>query len=270
MKQPLVSVILSAYNEENYLKDSIESILSQTFADFEFVIINDGSTDKTQDILQHYAQNDRRIKLVANERNSGVAKSLNKGIKAATGEYIAITDAGDTSHPERLEKQVELLESNRAVYIVGTWAYWINENKEIIGKWGIPTKVDVAQLYKTGGPIHPSIMINRKLFEAVGLYDTKYESREDYELYLRALRRHFVITNIPEFLISVMRRDCGIQFRQIRKNQINLFKIRLKYLPYFLSFFSIFYTLRSLSSCLLPSFLLRIFAERRVRNSKLS
>ena len=269
MNQPLVSIIMSAYNEENYLGDSIESILNQTLSDFEFVIINDGSTDKTQDILQHYAQRDGRIKLVKNERNSGVAESLNRGIKAAQGEYIAIVDAGDTSHPERLKKQIELLESNKTAHIVGTWAYWINEKKEIIGKWEIPTEVDGTQLYKTGGPIHPSIMINRKLFEAIGLYDTKYKSREDYELYLRALRGNFVITNIPEFLISVMQRDRGIQFKHIKKNQIYMFKIKLKYLPYFLNFFSVFYTLRSLSSCLMPSFLLRIFAKRRVRNGKI-
>lgn len=266
MNQPLVSVVMSVYNEEKYLKDTIESILGQTFTNFEFIIADDGSTDKTQDILKNYAQKDVRIKLIVNERNLGLAKSLNRGIERTKGKYIARIDAGDLSRPERFEKQVRFSEGNEDSYILGTWAYWINEGKEIIGTWEVPPSINPTLLYKTGGAIHPSIMIRRELFQKIGLYNENYDIPLDFEFYMRAIRNSFGISNIPEFLISVMRRDTGMTFSQLRTTQLRLFEIKLKYLPYLFNFWNIIYTMRSLVGCLLPSSLLRIFADRRVRN----
>lgn len=266
MNQPLVSVVMAVYNEEKYLRDSIESILSQTFTDFEFVVINDGSVDKTQDILENYAQRDRRIKLIINERNLGLVKSLNKGIKLAKGKYIARMDAGDVSYPERLNKQVEFLEDNRAVYIVGTSAYWMNGNKTIIGGSKFPTVVDGISLYKTGGAIHPSIMIQSQLFEKIGLYNEQDISLE-FELYMKAIKNGFGISNIPEFLISVMQRDTGMTFSHLRPTQLHQFEIKLKYLPYFFNFWNVIYTMRSLVGYLLPTFLLKKLGERHIRHN---
>ena len=130
MKNPKVTVLMSVYNGEKYLQEAIDSILEQTFKDFEFLIINDGSTDKTGEILESY--HDLRIKIINNEKNIGLTKSLNKGLKLARGEYIARQDADDISMPERLEKEVEFLETHQDYAVVGAFAKIINKNSEIL------------------------------------------------------------------------------------------------------------------------------------------
>lgn len=267
MKQPLISVVMSVHNEEKYLKDSIKSILNQTFDNIEFIIIDDGSTDTTQKILEHYAKKDERIKLIVNKKNIGLSRSLNKGIEIAKGKYIARMDAGDISHPKRFEKQTELLEENENVYILGTWAYWMDENKEIIGEWKKPSIISNDRLlFKAGAAIHPSIMIKKKLFEGIGLYDIGYDISLEFELYMRAMKNGFDIANIPEFLIYVMRRYGGMSFSQLKTTQLHQFKIKLKYLPYFFNFWNIIYTTRSLVGYLLPSFLLKKFVESSIKS----
>ncbi len=262
MSAPVISVVMSVYNEENYVAASIESILNQTFNDFEFVIINDGSTDKTQEILERYIQQDERIRLIVNQSNLGLATSMNKGLTVAKGRYIAMMDAADISHAERLEKQVKFLEANSNVSLLGSWVYWIDENKRIIGKWDRAVRVNSILLYETGGLLHPSVMARKELYEVLGFYDTHHYYSPDFDLHARALKNHFSIANIPEFLLSSMRRDSGIQIRELRKSKINQFKIKLKYLPYFFCIPNIFYTVRSLIGCLLPTIFLRKLAER--------
>ena len=126
MKNPKVAVLMSVYNGEKYLREAINSILSQTFNDFEFLIINDGSTDGTADILKSYT--DSRIKIINNEKNIGLTKSLNKGLKIAKGEYIARQDADDISMPERLKEEVAFLEIHKDYAVVGTFVKILNEN----------------------------------------------------------------------------------------------------------------------------------------------
>jgi len=268
VNKPLLSVVMSVYNEEEYLKKSIESILDQTFTDFEFIIINDGSTDKTQNILENYVHKDDRVKLLINERNLGLAKSLNRGIEIARGKYVARMDAGDISHPERFQKQVEFLEKNENVYILGTWAYWINENKEIVGESRFPVAVDCTNVFRSGGAIHPSIMVRKELFQRIGLYNEKYDISLEFELYMRTLKSSFSIANIPEFLISVMHRDTGMTFNHLKTTQLHQFEIKLSYLPYFFNFWNVIYTVRSLAGYLLPSFLLRKLAKRHITISR--
>ena len=105
MNNPAISVIMTAYNTEKYIKEAIESILNQTFKDFEFIIVDDGSTDNTRLIIEEYAKKDRRIKILYNKKNLGIVKSLNKAIAIAKGKYIARMDSDDVSKLNRLEKQ---------------------------------------------------------------------------------------------------------------------------------------------------------------------
>ena len=266
MNQCLVSVVMSVYNEQEYLEDTMESILKQTFRDFEFVIVNDGSTDGTKGILDSYAKKDRRVRLVTNERNLGLTRSLNKGIDRARGKYIARIDAGDTAHPDRFRKQLKVLEENEDVWIVGTWAYWVNEKKEVIGQAAFPLFVDSNGLFKTGGAIHPSLMIRRDLFEKTGPYNERYGKSQDFELYMRTIRNRRGISNIPEFLTSVMNRYTWLTPRLARTAQVNQFKIKATYLPSLCSLWNIVYTVRSLVGCLLPICLLRRLGDRRIRN----
>nr|QNO55030.1 hypothetical protein FPOEFMDM_00015 [Methanosarcinales archaeon ANME-1 ERB7]QNO55101.1 hypothetical protein MNNOGLJF_00015 [Methanosarcinales archaeon ANME-1 ERB7] len=269
MKQPLISVVMSTYNEEKYVKDSIASILNQTFSDFEFIIIHEyGSTDRTLEILKCYSVLDERINILINDEYIGFAESLNKGIKNAKGKYIARMDAGDISHPERFEKQVKFLEEHEDVCIVGTWAYWIKKDKKIIGEWRPPAVINNISLFKISPAIHSSIMIRKKLFEEIGNYNSKYRA-EDFELYMRAMKNGFGIANIQDFLINIAYRE-GISIVKIREMQKSTFKIKLRYLPYFFNFWNVIYTMRSLVGCLLPSFLLkRILPSIRRKNGKL-
>ena len=130
--KPLISVVMSVYNGEKYLKRSIDSILNQTFKDFEFIIINDGSTDKSLEIIKSY--DDDRIVLIDQE-NKGLTKSLNIGIKTASGKYIARQDADDVSLPDRLKKQVDFLEVREDVVLLGCRAYEVIGEKRILSRY---------------------------------------------------------------------------------------------------------------------------------------
>ncbi len=200
---PKVSVIMAVYNGEKYLREAIESILSQTFKDFEFIIVDDGSTDRTPDILKEYEKKDDRVKIITNSKNIGLTKSLNKAIKIAKGEYIARQDADDISLPERLEKQVEFMDKNRDIGLVGAFYYEIGENGSIVSKKILPTKDTYLKkiLIKYNPFFHSSIIIRRKVFSKVGLYDEKFKKAQDYELWFR-VARFYKLTNIPKFLIK--------------------------------------------------------------------
>ena len=137
MNPPLVSVIMSVYNGEKYLVQAIDSILNQTYQNFEFIIIDDCSTDNSSHILQEYAQKDSRIKIIKKEKNIGIKgfiKNLNLGISIAKGKYIARMDADDISLPERFQKQVDFLENNPEITLVGAQLNLINEQNKITGE----------------------------------------------------------------------------------------------------------------------------------------
>ena len=195
---PKVSVILPAYNAEKYIKEAIDSIWSQTFRDFELIVINDCSKDSTEKIILSY--NDPRLVYVKNEENLGVAGTLNKGLKLAKGQYIARMDADDISLPQRFEKQVAYLDSHGQVAVLGTGIQHFGE--------GIPTKCWVLShnpeqmkidLLFACGLAHPSIMMRTDVIRALGGYDMAFEGLEDYELWCRVAQEHQV-TTLPEVL----------------------------------------------------------------------
>ncbi|MBZ0310357.1 MAG: glycosyltransferase, partial [Anaerolineae bacterium] len=130
---PEISVVMSVYNGEAYLKQAVESILNQTFPDFEFIILNDCSIDRTANILQDYAERDSRIKILHNEQNLGLTASLNRGLRAAQGAYIARQDADDISLPTRFAEQVHFLNQNPDVVLVSGNIEQINAAGQVIG-----------------------------------------------------------------------------------------------------------------------------------------
>ncbi len=197
MKNPKVTVLMSVYNGEKYLKEAIDSILGQTFKDFEFLIINDGSTDKTGEILKSY--NDPRIKIINNEKNIGLTKSLNKGLTLARGEYIARQDADDISMPERLEKEVEFLEQNRNVGLVGTDYLFINEKGKVIHivKCLNGSRELKAKLLEGNQFGHGSVMLRRECIDKVGVYREEFKFAQDYDFCLR-IAEMYDVANISE------------------------------------------------------------------------
>lgn len=199
---PKISIIMSVFNGQEYLKESIESILNQTYKDFEFIIVDDGSTDKTGEILKEYKK-DPRIKIITNERNIGLTKSLNKVLKMAKGEYIARQDGDDVSLPQRLEKQIEFLENNPEIKILGTLGLGINQRGEILRKEIPPVSSQevMGGLIKKNPFIHTSVIIERETLNKVGLYNERFKTTQDYELWFRILRIAKG-ANLPLFLVK--------------------------------------------------------------------
>ena len=183
---PRVSVIMAVYNGARYLQEAIESILSQTFSDFEFVIINDGSTDGSVDIVKSYA--DPRIVLLENESNIGLTCSLNRGIQCSRGELIARQDADDVSLPERLARQVAYLDEHPEVGLVGSGVLWIDEKGGILQEWRpVTDPVQIQRLLLTGIPFRHGTFVFRRqcLLDIGGGYDEKMPVAQDCDLLLR-------------------------------------------------------------------------------------
>jgi glycosyltransferase involved in cell wall biosynthesis len=187
---PCVSVVMPVYNGEPYLREAIESILNQTFTDFEFIIVNDGSTDRTAEILTTYAAQDHRIRLVRNERNLGLIKTLNKGGALAQGKYIARHDADDISLPERLARQVDYLEQHPEVGILGTAYYRMFTDGQHSLRQPPLTDTEIRWRLLFGNIwCHPSMMFRRHLLtKGEPIYNNFFHA-EDYELWLRLLKR---------------------------------------------------------------------------------
>ena len=199
MKSPKVTVLMSVYNGEKYLHEAVDSILNQTFTDFEFLIINDASTDRTSEILQSYRN--PRIKVITNEKNIGLTKSLNKGLVIAKGEYIARMDADDMSMPERFEKEIEFLDTHKDYAAVGTYVKVIRVDSGSTDLWERPvTDAQIREHLKMDNCIaHGSAMIRRKCLVEVGFYDESIVRAQDYELWLR-LSEKYRLANIPQYL----------------------------------------------------------------------
>lgn len=192
----LISVLMPVYNtKEEYLRTSIESILNQTFTDFEFIIVNDGSTNNAEEVILSYKDN--RIKYVKQE-NQGIVGALNNAWSKASGKYIARMDSDDIAYPERFAKQVNFLEENPEYSLVGSWAKII-PSKNIIK---LPQDIKIMDLLADCMFIHPSIMFNKADFEKFNLqYETGFEYAEDYCLYANAVK-HLKMTNLQEVLLD--------------------------------------------------------------------
>jgi glycosyltransferase involved in cell wall biosynthesis len=200
MPSPLLSVVMPVYNSEDYLTLAVESILNQTFSDFEVIIIDDGSTDKTAEILDRYR--DRRIIHLQNEKYLGLARSLNRGLTNARGKFIARMDADDISLPRRFELQVRHAEAHPEIGLLGGWAELIDDNGKHLGVWRVPTSpalVKWANLF-SDSLIHPSVIIRRSVIERVGFYSARALHAEDYDLWCR-ICFETEIANLPEVLI---------------------------------------------------------------------
>jgi hypothetical protein len=198
---PRVSVVVGAYNGERFLRPAIESILNQTFSDFELIVVDDCSSDRTPQILKEFK--DDRMKVVRNERNLGIAETFNKGIAATRGEYIAVQDHDDFSWPTRLECEVAFLDSNPQVGMVGSSCNVMDEAGTLVPHWPVESEdanLRWALLWRCSF-FHTSVMVRRRVIQEVGGYssDPKYRFAEDYEWMSRVAFRH-AVANIPQQL----------------------------------------------------------------------
>ncbi len=180
---PKVTVLMSVYNGEKYLREAIDSILNQTFKDFESIIINDGSTDSSREIILSY--NDPRIRLIDNEKNTGLTHSLNKGLQLAKGEYIARQDADDISLPERLERMTDFLDKNKDVELLGSSFINIDEKGKELSVSLLNTDDKEIKNMLLSGNHFGFEMFRKRVMEKVGFYREEFRYAQDYDLALR-------------------------------------------------------------------------------------
>lgn len=195
-----VSVLMPVYNAEKYLAEAIDSIISQTFKDWELLIINDGSTDSSKSIIETYT--DARIHYIENDTNLGLIETLNKGIQLCKGEYIARMDSDDVALPERLALQVQFMDNNHDYVLCGTNAIVIDSAGQATGKVVNPSNNTFLQisLLFTNPFIHPSIIMRKKAL-ANNLFDKKWIYVEDFELWTRLANRGKV-ANLEQTLLK--------------------------------------------------------------------
>ena len=195
----MISVVLAVYNGERHVAMAVRSLLAQTFRDFELIVVDDGSTDGTPDVLSTLAQSDARV-VVVRQANRGLTGSLNTGIALAKGVYIARQDADDISRPERFERQVAYLDAHPSVAALGTGADVIASTGEVVGALTVAIGADEVKrglmtLRRT--PVHGSIMMRKSAFDAAGGYREAFRAGQDYDLWLR-LSSRFDIDNLAD------------------------------------------------------------------------
>ena len=225
MKKPKVSIIMPVYNSEKFLEDSIKSILNQNLKEFEFIIVDDKSTDNSIKIINKYKKEDKRIILMKNKKNLGQAYSRNKGLKKARGKYVAILDSDDLATKKRLEIQFNYLEKKSHIFLIGSSAIYIDEKGREIKKFRKYDnyKMIAWRLPKSCGIIHSSIMFrNTQEFQ----YNSKFRIANEYDLYLSILEAGKNLTNLPQFLVKYRVHSSSISCAQKEDQQENTNKIR--------------------------------------------
>lgn len=226
---PKISVIMPVWNGAKYLRAAIDSILHQTFSDFEFIIINDGSTDDSLKIINNY--HDPRIVLL-NQDNQGVTKTLNNGLRIAKGEYIARMDADDISEPDRFAKQAAFLEANLAIALCGSRAKAIDKDGKFLKNFDYPplTHQDIEKYFIFHNPfIHSSVMFRKAIIETIGNYDETIPRAQDYEFWSRIIPK-LQTANLPDYLLKYRILDEGVTKSKNLSMRLIGLKIRLKYL----------------------------------------
>jgi len=200
MNTPCVSVLMPVRNGGRYVEEAIQSILRQTFHDFEFIIIDDGSTDETGAFIERFRLIDSRVR-VHSQPGQGLVAALNRGLSLARGRYIARMDADDVSLPDRLAVQVAFMESHPAVGICGTWIETFGSPQSDVRRYPSDGERISAWLLFESVLAHPSVMIRNEVLAQHGLsYDAAVPHAEDYDLWVRAAR-HTGLANIPEVLV---------------------------------------------------------------------
>ena len=210
MSEPKISVVMPVYNREEYLKESIESILNQTFTDFEFIIVDDQSTDSSWQIIQEYADKDKRIISIKNTDEKGCWSARNFGWNLAKGKYMAIMDSDDIALPERLQKEFDFMEQHKDVDICGAWMKTFGSDCDRIISTPLHHEEIKDSMFFSNQISQPTVMIRRISFETVHIRYTNNVA-EDYELWCRIIDK-LKFANISEVLM----------FYRVHKNQIGI------------------------------------------------
>ena len=228
MNGPAVTVLMPAYNAEEYIAEAVESILTQTFTDFELLIIDDGSSDKTPDVVKEYTRRDSRVRLERNERNLRIAATLNKGLALAAAPLIARMDADDVSLPERIEKLVVFMRANPDITVCSGGLSMYNAPDEI---WLPPTEHEtIRAMLLFESCIHHAVSIYRKeqICNYAGGYDTSMPPAEDYDLWARlSMKPDARFANLPEIFYRYRYDDKNEEHQELQHHKANLVRKKL-------------------------------------------
>jgi glycosyltransferase involved in cell wall biosynthesis len=200
---PLVSVLMTVFNAEKYLAKSIESIAHQTFSDWEFLIVDDASTDDSVKIAQEYAWKDQRIRVIQNEVNKGQTACLNQGLNEVRGKWTARQDADDLSLPTRLEQQMNCVSHHPTLALVGSCGFMIDSLDRLVGLLDVPLRQEVIYWSAAiANPfLHTSVLFQTDIVRFLGGYDATYHIAQDYDLWGRLMAGGYETKNLSERLI---------------------------------------------------------------------
>ena len=214
MKKPFVTVLMPVYNGGEYLKTSVRSVLNQTYREFEFLIINDCSTDNSVEIIKSF--NDERIVIHNNKTNLGQTKSLNVGLKLARGKYVARMDADDMAFPQWIERTFVYINKHPDYAAVGTWAVVIDGTgrKKKLLKTPIGFEGVLFHIFFGNAINHVGAILNKEIILRHGGYDEKFRIAQDYELWSSLIRNNYCIISIPEILVSVRVHENSLGFME--------------------------------------------------------
>lgn len=217
MSQPTISVIMSVYNGQKYLEESIKSILEQDYDNFEFIIVNDKSTDQSLEIINSFQ--DDRIIIINNPENLGLTKSLNNALKIAKGKYIARQDADDISKPERFKEQIFFLEKNPETALLGSFVYRIDNNGKIIDEVHNLVSPSYDDMLKHNHIKHGSVMFKKDVICDLGGYNEIFKYVQDYELWIRVSKNH-AIYNLNKPLYKLRIHEDSIGSNKIEESRL--------------------------------------------------
>jgi len=228
MEKPLVSVLMPAYNADKYIGDAIESILNQTYKKLELIIIDDCSQDNTWKIIQEYLKKDKRISAFQNKKNLYIAENRNKLLKHARGRYIAWQDADDISISDRIDKQVELLEKNPDIGIVGGYLLFYQDGKVIsTRRYDTNDKQLRKKIFRYSPVAQPAAMIRKECFDKIGIYNLKYPPAEDIDMSFR-IGEYYQFANLAKPVIKYRQYAKSATFQKLKKIELSTIEIRLK------------------------------------------
>lgn len=227
---PKISVIMPAYNAERYISEAIESILCQTFPDFELIILDDNSSDRTWELVSEFAQKDARIIAVHNEKNLDIAGNRNKGIGMSKGKYIVWQDADDVSLPTRLEKLYGYMESHPEVGICGSYFQSFKEGKDLdIRKYETEDASLRKNIFRFSPVAQPTAIIKKEIFTKIGLYNVSSSPAEDIEMSFR-IGELYKFGNIPEVLLRYREHTGSATFTRSKKQISETCRVRSSYM----------------------------------------
>jgi len=226
--QQLVSIVMPVYNAGDFLCASLDSILAQTYKNWELIVVDDGSTDNSLQILQDYTRKDQRIRVYSQVKNQGVSRTANFALRQAQGKLIARMDADDVMYPQRIAKQVSFLKKNRAVVAVGGQCVLINEKDQNIGKKTFPTDNEsiYRMMYRAMPVQQPTLMVNKSLLpKNFTWYEKEYTTAEEVDLLFR-LFQYGKIANLDDFVLKYRLHQNNVSLVDPKKTFFLTYKTR--------------------------------------------